>query len=100
MFMDIMRQVKFSMRSALGSCDLFLLYSFHICVANGSLFCISSGLSSSETPAVSSFHVSKKVSRSMPLQAADSVGDRSSLLSRVLAEVNDWYADEVAEEAS
>lgn len=43
MLMAIMRHVKFSMRSALGSCVLVLLYSFQIWVPSGSLRCSSSG---------------------------------------------------------
>ena len=56
------------MRSWLGNCFLVLLYNLHICVASGSFFCISSGLSSSSLVA-SSFHVGKKLSRSNSLRA-------------------------------
>ena len=79
----IMRQVRFSIRSWFGNCFFVLLYNLHICVANGSFFCISSGLSSS-SPAVSSFQVGKKDSRSNSLRAALFSAERSSL-SRVLA---------------
>lgn len=91
-----MRQVRFSMRSALGSCVLVLLYSFHIWVARGSLRCISSADPVTPT-SPSSLQLSKKESRSRPLRAAESDGDRSSLLSMVLADVSEWMADEFAE---
>lgn len=76
-FIAIIRQVRFSIRSWLGNCFLVLLYNLHICVANGSFFCISSGLSSS-SPAASSFQVGKKLSRSNSLRALDAA-EKSSL---------------------
>ena len=70
------------MRSWLGNCFLVLLYSLHIWVASGSFFCISSGLSSS-SPAASSFHVGKKLSRSNSLRAL--IAAEKSSLSKPLA---------------
>lgn len=56
-FIAIIRHVRFSNRSWLGSRVLVLLYSFHICVPNGSFRFISSGLSKPLSPAVAfSFH--------------------------------------------
>lgn len=56
-FIAIIRHVRFSNRSWLGSRVLVLLYSFHICVPNGSFRLISSGLSKPLSPAVAfSFH--------------------------------------------
>ena len=90
-FMDIMRQVRFSIRSALGSCDLVLLYNFHICAPNGSLRCSSSGDSASSR--------AKTESRSRPFRPGDSMGEISSLLSMVLADVSECTADDVDDEA-
>lgn len=89
-FMDIMRQVRFSMRSALGNWVLVLLYSFQIWTDRGSFRCRSSGASWSR-------QLSKKLSVSRPLRAAESEGDRSSLLSMVEAEVSEWMADDEPE---
>ena len=90
-----MRQVKFSMRSRLGSWDLVLLYRRHIWVARGSSRCMASGLSGSRPP-LSSFQMGKTVSPRTPLRVAVSCGEKSSLESSVLADVSDWMADEEA----
>ena len=74
----IMRHVRFSTRSWFGNCVLVLLYNLHICIPNGSLICISSGLSSSSPP-VSSFQVGKKLSRINSFHARRSVAEVSSL---------------------
>ena len=95
----IILHVKFFMRSAFGNWVLALLYSFHIWMANGSFFCISSGLSRLAPPA-SFFQVGKKLSSSTPLRAAASDGEKSSLLSKVLADVRDWMVEEDPEESS
>lgn len=95
----IILHVRFLMRSAFGNWVLALLYSFHIWMANGSFFCISSGLSRLAPPA-SFFQVGKKLSSSTPLRAAASDGEKSSLLSKVLADVRDWMVEEDPEESS
>lgn len=97
-FMDIIRHVRFSMRSEFGSCAFVRLNSLHICVPNGSFRCISSGLSISASPPVASFQSGKKDSRRTPLRATLSVGERSSLLSIVLEEVSDCIAEDDPEE--
>jgi hypothetical protein len=81
MFMAIIRQVRFSMRSAFGSCVFALEYSFHICVPSGSFFCISSGDSTLGLPA-SLPNAGKMVSSSMPRRAASSAGEKSILPAR------------------
>lgn len=78
-FMAIIRQVKFSIRSWLGSWVFVLLYNFHICVASGSFFCISSGWSRSEPAPAASFQFGKKASRRSSLRATECSGDKSSL---------------------
>jgi hypothetical protein len=92
MLIAIILQVKFSMRSAFGSWFLALLYNFHIWVASGSFFCISSGLSKS-APTASFLNVGNRESSSMPLRAAVSAGVSSSLVSWVLADVRDGSVD-------
>lgn len=99
MLIAIILHVKFFMRSAFGNWILALLYSFHIWMPNGSFFCISSGLSRLAPPA-SFFQVGKKLSSSTPLRAAASDGEKSSLLSKVLADVRDWMVEEDPEELS
>lgn len=98
-FIAIIRHVKFSMRSALGNWDLALLYSFHTCDIRGSCRCISSGLARAGL-AASSFHIGTNESCSTPLRAAASEGERSSLLSTVVAEVSEGTVEAVAEEVS
>lgn len=88
-FIDIIRQVRFSMRSELGSVFLVLEYSFQIWVPRGSFRCSSSGVSASGSRHVA---LSKTLSRSA-LRADDSVGESS-----VLALVREWTAEEVVEE--
>lgn len=87
--MDIILQVRFSMRSELGRVFFVLEYSFQIWVPRGSFRCSSSGVSPSGSRHVAD---SKTLSRSAR-RADDSVGE-----SRVLALVRDWTADEVVEE--
>lgn len=88
MLIAIILQVKFSMRSAFGSWVLALVYSFHIWVASGSFFCMSSGLSKPAPPA-SFLKVGNRECSSMPLRAAVSAGVNSSLVSWVVEEVRD-----------
>jgi hypothetical protein len=80
MFMAIIRQVRFSMRSAFGSCVFAREYSFQICVPSGSFFCICSGDSAlglllASLPKAGNMAASS----SMPLRAASSGGERSML---------------------
>jgi hypothetical protein len=87
--MDIIRQVRFSMRSELGSVFLVLEYSFQIWVPRGSFRCSSSGVSASGSRHVAD---SKTLSRSAR-RADDSVGESS-----VLALVREWTAEDVVED--
>lgn len=74
----IIRHVKFSMRCWFGSWDFVRLYSFHIWVARGSFFCISSVLStpSGEAP---SFQSEKTASRRNSPREILFLADGSSL---------------------
>lgn len=76
--MAIIRHVRFSIRSWLGNCVLVLLYSFHICVASGSCFCISSGGLRSAL-AASSRQSGKKASRRSSLRGSWFLNEVSSL---------------------
>jgi hypothetical protein len=87
MFMAIIRQVRFSMRSALGSCVFALEYSFQIWVPRGSFFCICSGDSALGLLA-SLPNAGNMASSSMPLRAASSVGERSIMPSGTAKSMN------------
>ena len=65
--MAIILHVRFSMRSWFGNCVFVLLYSFQICVAKGSCFCISAGLPRPAL-AASSFQSGKNDSQSKSLR--------------------------------
>lgn len=79
MFMAIIRHVRFSMRSALGSCVFAREYSFHICVPSGSFFCICSGDSAPGLPA-SLPNAGNMASWSTP-RRAESCDDEISMVS-------------------
>jgi hypothetical protein len=77
MFMAINRQVRFSMRSAFGSCVFAREYSFHICVPSGSFFCISSGDSALGVLPASLPNAGNIASWSMPRRALSSAVETS-----------------------
>jgi hypothetical protein len=83
MFMAIIRHVKFSMRSALGSCVFAREYNFQICVPSGSFFCSCSGDSTLGVPA-SLPNAGNMASWSMPLLDV-SWGDCTSMVPAGLA---------------
>ena len=92
-----MRHDRFPMRSWLGKEFFVLLYSLHIWIPSGSFFCSSSGVSTSTRLAVeaSSRHGENNDGRSTLMRAPSAVGERSSLVSRVVAEVSEEAPDEL-----
>ena len=78
MLSAIIRHVRFSMRSALGSWVRALEYSFQIWVPSGSFRCISSGEGMS-APSASFLRAGKMESASTPGRAAGSGGAKASV---------------------